>query len=49
MNSISSKLYTFEFKDGIDMHQLPLDFDDLRDVWVYLPSTSCWLTLIPDR
>jgi hypothetical protein len=45
---VSSKLYTYEFKDGINMKQLPLDFD-VGDVWVYLPCTSCYLTLIPDR
>ncbi|KIJ96130.1 hypothetical protein K443DRAFT_682523 [Laccaria amethystina LaAM-08-1] len=30
---VSSKLYTYEFKDGINMKQLPLDFD-VGDVWI---------------
>ncbi|EDR02418.1 uncharacterized protein LACBIDRAFT_295395 [Laccaria bicolor S238N-H82] len=34
LNWLSSKLYTFEFTDGIDLQKLPLDFDDLRDVWI---------------
>lgn len=34
LNWVSSKLYTFEFRDGIDMNRLPLDFDDMRDVWI---------------